>query len=570
MKDINSRESRPEIDFRPVDFSPARLPALLDELNRQIYRDPKNGLLRAQALKRAARASGHIALSLQALGLCVEAAHIVHNTALMQECIEEIRSFADNVPETPQRCLYDTILGTSLAVTGQLTEAAGHLHNAVRLAELDGGAISPRIRGQTLICLGMLYKHIGSYSKALEFWLRANRIAEYERPSGQSVPLLCNIGGLYAMQGDGAQAKAYFDCALERAQRQDSDFARANALIHAGEGLVVLGEIESATEHYRQAIVLYRNSGARRERALALRHLGTALRKAGQPQEALEHLQESLSILSGRGEPGLLSSVLHEIGACHSAMQRMPQSLRFLRRALQLAIEDQDLAEQSDLHKRLAELYEQQGKLQDALRQRKQFEHCRETLLNLEQQREFARIELRDNLERAERTSRQLLRRSEAAELRLAEKTEAAGTLALRLVQREQALRHLRQQISEYGRNARGPGRDLVARLLAAIDSLLKQEQQEKGTELKLETLFGRFVAALRRRESQLSAAEIRICILLRLHLASKEIADILFKSEATIRTQRRDIRRKLGLNRAVNLESFLASLDDETAKSVP
>ena len=58
-----------------------------------------------------------------------------------------------------------------------------------------------------------------------------------------------------------------------------------------------------------------------------------------------------------------------------------------------------------------------------------------------------------------------------------------------------------------------------------------------------------------------LTPAQVRLCSLIRRGLANKEIARLEHLSTETVRTHRRNIRRKLGLiNKKVNLSTYLAT----------
>ncbi len=78
-----------------------------------------------------------------------------------------------------------------------------------------------------------------------------------------------------------------------------------------------------------------------------------------------------------------------------------------------------------------------------------------------------------------------------------------------------------------------------------------------------LTDILAPFVNDLERRYVSLTPREVQICTLVRGGATSKDIARALGISEETVRTQRKGIRRKLGIaGRASNLESFLRLLD--------
>lgn len=108
--------------------------------------------------------------------------------------------------------------------------------------------------------------------------------------------------------------------------------------------------------------------------------------------------------------------------------------------------------------------------------------------------------------------------------------------------------------------------------VMPMIHSLQQQAspQQRKSLELlgeALGELTAPHVDKLSQRFSQLTAAELRICDMVRRGLSSKEIANILDISVSTVSRHRENIRRKLDLaHRGVNLASFLRTHDADDA----
>ena len=60
----------------------------------------------------------------------------------------------------------------------------------------------------------------------------------------------------------------------------------------------------------------------------------------------------------------------------------------------------------------------------------------------------------------------------------------------------------------------------------------------------------------------ELTSSELKIAVLLKLNLNTKEIAAITFKSEAAIKTTRYRLRRKLGIRNEQSLIPYLMQLD--------
>jgi len=100
------------------------------------------------------------------------------------------------------------------------------------------------------------------------------------------------------------------------------------------------------------------------------------------------------------------------------------------------------------------------------------------------------------------------------------------------------------------------------------IHNLMHEISRDKGSllwkefEMRFTKINDDFYAQLKHLAQDLTPAEIKICSFLRMGLNTKEIADLLCKSPASIEVDRARIRKKLGLSHAkTNLSTFLKDL---------
>lgn len=101
----------------------------------------------------------------------------------------------------------------------------------------------------------------------------------------------------------------------------------------------------------------------------------------------------------------------------------------------------------------------------------------------------------------------------------------------------------------------------LVVPLVAKLEANANEAQKPFFSILRstLNEITSPFVTKLERDWTSLTPREVEICNLIRNGLSSKDIAQSLHTSEATVRTQRKTIRRKLGLSKSkTNLANYL------------
>jgi len=104
----------------------------------------------------------------------------------------------------------------------------------------------------------------------------------------------------------------------------------------------------------------------------------------------------------------------------------------------------------------------------------------------------------------------------------------------------------------------------LVAPILRQLEEKLNPELRLYSDRLReaLSQVVSPFVSELERRYQMLTPREVSICNMIKDGMSTKEIAGFFDTSIETVRSQRKNIRRKLGISRAdVNLPTFLRSI---------
>ncbi len=163
-------------------------------------------------------------------------------------------------------------------------------------------------------------------------------------------------------------------------------------------------------------------------------------------------------------------------------------------------------------------------------------------LMSVERDREFLRLQV-DRLQReSERKTQELL------------------SISLQLTQRNEAFKSLKDILAPYARR-HDSGGELAARILREISSAVGGGRDWRVFAEQFEQIYHDFILALKQRAATLTPAELRICVLIKMNLSTKQIAELLFTSQPTVKSHRTSIRRKLGMTVADNLGSWLIAL---------
>lgn len=134
------------------------------------------------------------------------------------------------------------------------------------------------------------------------------------------------------------------------------------------------------------------------------------------------------------------------------------------------------------------------------------------------------------------------------------------NALTVDLTERNEALKRIREDLLPLLRVPEEGTRSNATRIVRQIDEVISVEKRNLFQE-QFEGVYQEFIRRLRELCPNLTPSEIRICVLIKLNLSNKQIAEMLFASPLTIKTHRARIRRKLGLGKGESLSSLLFAM---------
>jgi DNA-binding CsgD family transcriptional regulator len=100
-----------------------------------------------------------------------------------------------------------------------------------------------------------------------------------------------------------------------------------------------------------------------------------------------------------------------------------------------------------------------------------------------------------------------------------------------------------------------------IAPALSIIDQALKNDQDWEFFEQAFNHADKKFFKRIKEKHPSLTPNDLRLCVYLRLNLSSKEIAPLLNISARSVEIKRYRLRKKLDLERDVNLSEYVINL---------
>ena len=145
----------------------------------------------------------------------------------------------------------------------------------------------------------------------------------------------------------------------------------------------------------------------------------------------------------------------------------------------------------------------------------------------------------------------------------LAEKDRQLAEIALDVTKNDAYLTRFKKQIEGLLLtipNEQIHEREELAAIVASLDSHLNHDNWQRF-QLSFEAVHSGFIQILCETHPELSPAEVKLCIFLKLGMNTKDISNLLYLAPESIKVARSRLRKKMGLGLAHNLQNYLAAL---------
>lgn len=548
-----------------------------------------------------------LARALRAEGLCRdrmaeynEALELFERALPIWREVGDVRAEAEMLIQIARSCYhmgaYDRALQSAMAALG-LNRAGGDRGNESRAVNQIGNVHYAR----------------REYRQAREYYLQCLAIDEEIGDRDGAAAVRVNVGLADMKLGSYDEAIEQFRGALEAMRKTGNRVNEAFALNNIGSVLRQLGRFEEAVPYYRKALTIRRRLGLRRHVVNSLYSLGYLSRAAGDPVRACRFLREALREASKLDARRELYEIHIELALAYGERGMYREAFRHhqLYHELEKAVfnEESNAAMQRLMVQHNTERVRQQSELFRLRSERLELvlanrsQELAAAALNMVQRNEFlaalgrqlAAVAVSVRQRSTKRLLDDILRRmnesldvDEQWKLFTTQLTTAHGAFLSLLARRYPGLRATELKVCSLLRLQLGTkeiasllnvgvrdvekhrlairrrlglatGDDLVAALVT-LDSQAAEEARSGDVD---------FLEVLRSRFPLLTPAELRLCSLLRLNLSTREMARILSLSTRSVENHRYNIRRKLGIDSAASLVTFLAACDDGRPRDI-
>ncbi|MEM6345128.1 MAG: triple tyrosine motif-containing protein [Bacteroidota bacterium] len=181
--------------------------------------------------------------------------------------------------------------------------------------------------------------------------------------------------------------------------------------------------------------------------------------------------------------------------------------------------------------------------------------------LKLDQAQALEKQEAEYKLE-AQRSEAEIIRlRNEKLQDEVAHKNKELASTTMHLVQKGEIMLRLKSNLQKLAKTASTNNRKAIRDLIRTIDDDIRLDNNWEQFEVHFDQVHGQFLHHLREKFPVLTAKDQRLAAYLRMNLSTKEIAQLMNISVRGVEISRYRLRKKLNLEREVNLNDFMMGL---------
>ncbi len=375
--------------------------------------------------------------------------------------------------------------------------------------------------------IGVGYMRLSDFPNALKHFLAGLDLVRPSGPKSRIARHLLGIGNIYLELEDDERARLYLEECFELFEEADHwgycDALNDLGLVHAR-----LGDRDRARASHGMALEIATRYNDRQAVAVAQNWLGELHYQMGEFAAALPYFrqaQQSASVM-------VRTLALAGLARVYNGMGEPAEGMAHAGTALALAEGTGNQKMASTCHKILYEAFQQTGNPAEALEHYKRYREIEEAILGNEQQRQLRTLYLRAEVERVERNRQELV---------------DSNALLRQEIERKE--HQLQQANSGVGAPAGGAGEPGIP---------MRSWKEFEGY---FQRIYPEFLRNLSRQCTELTPTELKVCAFIRSDIPTKEMADFLCIEPRSVEVYRTRIRRKLALDRSVNLTTFLGGI---------
>lgn len=402
----------------------------------------------------------------------------------------------------------------------------------------------------------------GSYEKAIRTATEIINLLENTKHRRTLAGALNNLGGVYAVQRNFKQSIEKFQMALdiytEIEDRRGICFVNSNIAEQYSE----MKEWKTARNYVVIALDIAKENDfidLEIEIIPVLGNIAIAEKAFDEAMFRFSMMLEKCTALKHRRGSALLNLLA---GNVEKARHEYLSAVQFYRKAIQFAKEVGDKPLLSALHYSISQVYELIDDPSAAILHFKEYHCIEKEIFNENSDKRIKNLQVTHETETALKERNIFKLQSERLKAENDFKTKELSAMALHLVQKNEMLESIRVTAQQIINTREKQSIQLAQKMIRQIEINLRDDNSWVAFQRQFTRIHSSFTRTLTDTFPNLTPMELKICLLLKIQLNTKEIASILIISNRTVEDHRNRMRKKFGLSKNENLSTFILGLE--------
>lgn len=446
---------------------------------------------------------------------------------------------------------------------GDYTCAMRDLYEALALAKKIKNT---RRQAEAEMCISVSLKNLGDYYTALELQLACVKKFATIGDASSEAGALTNCGMIYFLMNDYDNATAWLEKGANCFKKIGQKLGLANALSNLMGVYIGQEKFDDAVCLGNQALLLQQEIENKLGEGSILHRLGAIHFRKRHYKQSHQYFAAARQIFHDFSNTESLAYSLIEDASVYVAesdamtgsdkQKTIETGIVQIQKAIEIAAKSGLKAVERDAQLALAKAHKAALNFEQAVVHFERFYELDERIFNEESDRRRRNAEMLFQVHEAERMAAEARRKSLELEDRLNMKNQQLAAMAVRVGEQKELIMRLKKELTHAVEKPSANVRTLVVSIERKLNATTDWEKFER----EFETVNRGFMQTLSIQFPTLSPTELKICALLKLNLASKDIARLLAISPRTVDVHRRNVRRKMRLPSNRNLINFLMS----------
>lgn len=482
----------------------------------------------------------------------------------IQQGLEELKAYAEEHSSAYHYSEY-------YIIRGALAQQEGDFSSALR-EFLSAGEYTKDVPEFQIAhihsLIGGAYAHLGLTNEAMKHYI----IVSDNMPKGSDIQgmeiyasSLADAGMIQLDARHYSKAKEYIYNALNAIESIPNADKRHHSYILnvLGSYFLAINEYENALSTFKRSLDLKLDINHTRGITHTIGKIARTYLMLGDIDQAKSEYHRALA-LAPDGDYALRLSLLRGIADTCLKGNEFEQAHVYALEAFSFADKCPSHSDRANIYELLSRTYYALGDYQKAYLSHvdyAEFYSANETRISRQR---LDSLTIAYDIERSQSELRFAKFKNEQLEKEVEHKNTELASLALNLSQRNEMMAKLRQEVQQLKENSYTTN-EALSILDIELQSNMNAEKTWQVFEQKFKNLHGNFMRDLSSAYPSLTPTEIRVCAMIKINMASKEIANILCVETKSVEIYRFRIRRKLVLSATDNLQLYLSQLQLNT-----